>query len=187
MEEIKKILDEAEEDMKKAVNATQREFMSLRTGIASVALLDNIYVECYGSTSPLNQIASVTAPEPRLLVVQPWDRSLIGNVEKAILKSDLGLNPANDGTFIRIPIPRLTEERRKELSKLVAKLTEEGRVSIRRNRGEANKKIKALEKDKVISEDQWRGSQDDVQKLTDKYIQILDEMAKEKTEEIMNV
>jgi len=187
MEQIKKVLGEVEEEMKRAIVATQKEFATLRTGVASVALLDNIYVECYGSTSPINQVASVTAPEPRLLVIQPWDRSLIGNIEKAILKSDLGLNPANDGVFIRIPIPRLTEERRRELSKLVAKLTEEGKVSIRRYRGEANKKLKALEKDKVISEDEERRGVDDVQKVTDKYINILDDIAKEKTSEIMNV
>ena len=187
MDDIKKIHKETEEEMKKAITALQREFATLRTGVASVTILDNIFVECYGSTCPLKQIASLNAPEPRLLVIQPYDRSLIGSVEKAILKSDLGLNPASDGTFIRIPIPRLTEERRKELSKLVSKLTEESKVSVRRSRGEANKHLEALEKDKKISEDDEKRGQEEIQKLTDKYIELLDKVAGEKTKEIMKV
>lgn len=180
-------LKKCREQMDAAVEAVRREFASVRTGKASPALLDTVRVEAYGSTVPLNQVATVSAPEPRLLVVQPWDRGMLGPIEKGIQASDLGLNPANDGKIIRVPIPALTEERRKEYVRLLHKMAEEGRVSIRHARKEANDQIKKLQKDNELSEDDARREQDEVQKLTDQYIQQLDELLKHKEAEVMEV
>lgn len=173
--------------MDDAVEAMRREFASVRTGKASPALLDTIKVDAYGSKMPLNQVATVSTPEPRLLVVQPWDKGLMQAVEKAIQASDLGLNPANDGNVIRIPIPQLNEERRKELVRLLHKLAEEGRVSVRHARQEANKTIKQEQADHDISEDEARRQMDEVQQLTDDYIKRLEEMLAAKEEEVMEV
>lgn len=173
--------------MERAVEIMHREFSSIRTGRATTALLDGIKVEAYGSTVPLVQVASLSAPEPRLLAVQPWDRSLIPEVEKAIQKSDLGLTPSNDGTVIRLPIPQLTEERRKDLVRLVRRVAEEGRVAIRNVRRESNEELKKREKNKEISEDESRRLADQVQNLTDELISELDGMLSNKEKEIMEV
>jgi ribosome recycling factor len=177
----------AREHMEGAVEALRREFATVRTGKATPALLDTVKVEAYGSTVPLNQVASISAPEPRLLVVQPWDRGMLGPIEKGIQTSDLGLNPANDGKIIRVPIPALTEERRREYVRLLHKMAEEGRVSIRHARKEANDEIKRRQKDGEISEDDARREQDEVQKLTDRYIQQLDDLLRHKEAEVMEV
>jgi ribosome recycling factor len=180
-------LNAARSQMEGAVEAVRREFTSVRTGKASPALLDTVRVEAYGSYVPLNQVATVSAPEPRLLVVQPWDRAMLGPVEKAIQTSELGLNPANDGKLIRVPIPALTEERRREYVKVLHKMAEEGRVSVRHARKEANDAIKKRQKDGEISEDDARREQDEVQKLTDRHIQNVDDLVKHKEAEVMEV
>lgn len=173
--------------MEKAVEATRREFSSVRTGKASPALLDTVRVDAYGSKLPLNQVGTVTTPEPRLLVIQPWDRGLLGEIEKAIKSSDLGLNPSNDGNVIRVPIPALNEERRKELVKVLHKQAEEGRIAVRHARQEANKEIKRLEQAHEISEDEARRRMDEVQKLTDQYIAKIDQLLEAKEREVMEV
>jgi len=170
--------------MNKAVDAVKREFGTVRTGKATTSLLDLVRVEAYGNEMPLNQVASVSAPEPKLLTVQPWDKSLLKAVEKAILASDLGLNPANDGNIIRIPIPPLTQERRKELVKVVHKYAEEGRVAIRHARTEAINKIKKTEH---VPEDDKKHGEKDVQKMHDDHMKLLDEAVKTKEAEIMEV
>ncbi|HKJ91965.1 MAG TPA: ribosome recycling factor [Longimicrobiales bacterium] len=180
-------IDAARKLMDDAVEAMRRDFASVRTGKASPALLDTIKVDAYGSKMPLNQVATINSPEPRLLVVQPWDKGLMQMVEKAILASDLGLNPSNDGNLIRIPIPQLNEERRKELVRLLHKVAEEGRVSVRHARQEANKTIKEQQADHAISEDEARRQMDEVQQMTDDYIQRLDEMLAVKEAEVMEV
>jgi ribosome recycling factor len=173
--------------MEAAVDAMRREFASVRTGKASPALLDTVRVDAYGAKSPLNQVASVNTPEPRLIVIQPWDKSLIRAIEKAILSADLGLNPSNDGNLIRVPIPALNEERRKDMVRLLHRLAEEGRISIRHARQEANKEIKRIEADHEISEDEARRQLAEVQRLTDEFIAKIDELMKAKETEILEV
>ncbi len=180
-------LQKARQRMEGAIEALRREFAGVRTGKASPALLDSVKVEAYGSTMPINQVGTVSAPEPRMLVVQPWDKSLIKAIEKGLRESDLGLNPSNDGQVIRIPIPALTEERRKEYVKMVHKLTEEARVAVRNVRRDANDEIKHRQKDEGLSEDDIRREQGEVQKLTDQYIAKIDELMKHKEAEIMEV
>lgn len=177
----------ARQHMESAVEALRREFATVRTGKATPALLDTVRVEAYGSQVPLNQVATVSAPEPRLLVIQPWDRGMLGPIEKAIQTSDLGLNPSNDGKIIRVPIPPLTEERRREFVRLLHKMAEEARVSVRHARKEANDEIKRRQKDGDLSEDDARREQDEVQKLTDRYIQQIEELLKHKEAEVMEV
>lgn len=174
----------ARDAMHKAVENARREFATIRSGKATTSLLDTVRVEAYGQQMPLNQVASVSAPEPRLLTVQPWDRGLIGAVEKAIQSADLGLNPANDGTMIRVPLPPLTEERRKELVRVVHKLAEEGRIAIRHARTEAIGKVKKLEH---VSEDAQRRAEKDLQKLHDDVMQDIEAIVKAKELEIMEV
>jgi len=174
----------AKQLMDKAVEAVKREFSTVRTGKATTSLLDLVRVDAYGSEMPLNQVASVSAPEPKLLTVQPWDKSLLKAVEKAIQASDLGLNPASDGTIIRIPVPALTEERRKELVKVIHKYSEEGRVAIRHARTEAIAKIKKTEH---VSEDDKKHGEKDIQKLHDEHMKLVDEAVKHKEAEIMEV
>jgi ribosome recycling factor len=183
----KEIVKGAEERMKKAVEHLRQELASVRTGKATTALLDSVKVEYYGSQVPLNQVAGVSAPEPRLLVVHPWERTMVPEVEKAILKADLGLNPNSDGTVIRIPIPSLTEERRLDLVRLIKRMVEEGRVSVRNVRREGNDELKQAEKDGSISEDVSRKAQSEMQRLTDKHIEIMDELLSKKEAEIMEV
>jgi ribosome recycling factor len=180
-------LQKARQRMEGAIEALRREFSGVRTGKASPALLDSVKVEAYGSPMPINQVGTVSAPEPRMLIVQPWDKTLIKAIEKGLRESDLGLNPSNDGQVIRIPIPALTEERRREYVKLVHKLTEEARVAVRNVRREANDEIKHRQKDEGLSEDDIRREQGEVQKLTDQYIAKIEELMKHKEAEIMEV
>lgn len=177
----------ASQQMDRALEALRREFSSVRTGKASPALLDTVRVEAYGSQVPLNQVGTVNAPEPRLLVVTPWDANMLGPIEKGIQMADLGLNPSNDGKLIRIPIPPLTEERRREFVKVLNKMAEEARVSVRHARKEANDEIKKRQKDGELSEDQARREQEEVQKLTDKHIQSVDDLLKHKEAEVLEV
>lgn len=181
----KDVLNRAESAMKKGVEATVREFAGVRTGRASAALLQGIMVECYGTSTPLQQVASVAVPETRLITIQPWDQSIVPAIEKAILKSDLGITPSSDGRTIRIGIPPLNEERRKELVRVVRRMAEEGRITIRNVRRDANEKLKALEKQKQISEDELKKSAESVQKLTDKYIKEIDAALANKEKEIL--
>jgi ribosome recycling factor len=180
-------VNEARTHMEKAVEAMRREFSSVRTGKATPALLDTVRVDAYGSKMPINQVGTVSAPEPRLLVVQPWDKGLLKAIETGIVDANLGLNPSNDGNIIRVPIPQLTEERRKDMVKLLHKLAEEGRVAVRHARQEANKEIKKKQTDHEISEDDARRQMDQVQKLTDEYIAKIDQLLKGKEQEVMEV
>jgi ribosome recycling factor len=180
-------LQKARQRMDGAIEALRREFASVRTGKANAALLDTVKVEAYGSTVPINQVGTVSAPEARMLVVQPWDKSLLKAIEKALRESDLGLNPSNDGTILRIPIPPLTEERRREFVKMLHKLTEEARVAVRNVRRDANDEVKQRQKDEGLSEDDIRREQGEVQKLTDQYVAKIDELMKHKEAEIMEV
>ncbi|GAB6932233.1 ribosome recycling factor [Calditerricola satsumensis] len=181
------ILKSAEERMKKAIDVLKKELAALRAGRATPALLDRVTVDYYGTPTPVNQLATITAPEPRLLVIQPWDKSALGEIEKAIQKSDLGLTPMNDGNVIRIAIPPLTEERRAELAKVVKKHGEEAKVAIRNIRRDANDELKALEKDGQISEDELRRHQEAVQKLTDKYTAEVEALVAAKEKEIFSL
>ncbi len=183
----KTTLNQVKEKMDKAIQAFSRELASVRAGRANPALLDKLSVDYYGAPTPINQLASVNVPEARLLVIQPYDKSILGDIEKAILKSDLGLNPTNDGSIIRISIPALTEERRRELVKLVKKYAEEAKVAIRNIRRDGNDDLKKLEKNGEITEDELRGYTDDVQKMTDESIAKVDNVSKEKEKEIMEV
>ncbi|MFD2212821.1 MULTISPECIES: ribosome recycling factor [Metabacillus] len=173
--------------MEKAVASLTRELASVRAGRASANLLDKISVDYYGAPTPVNQLASISVPEARLLVIQPYDKTVLGDIEKAILKSDLGLTPSNDGSLIRLSIPALTEERRKELVKLVKKYAEEAKVAVRNIRRDGNDDLKKLEKNGDITEDELRGNTEEVQKLTDDYIVKVDQVAKDKEKEIMEV
>jgi ribosome recycling factor len=183
----KQILANTKEKMEKAVASLTRELASVRAGRASANLLDKISVDYYGAPTPVNQLASISVPEARLLVIQPYDKTVLGDIEKAILKSDLGLTPANDGSLIRLSIPALTEERRKELVKLVKKYAEEAKVAVRNIRRDGNDDLKKLEKNGDITEDELRSNTDEVQKLTDDYIVKIDQVAKDKEKEIMEV
>ncbi|MFB3144089.1 MAG: ribosome recycling factor [Candidatus Methylomirabilales bacterium] len=181
----KDVLNRIETSMKNGVEATVRDFTGVRTGRASAALLQGITVECYGTSTPLQQVASVAIPETRLMTIQPWDQSLLSAIEKAILKSDLGITPSSDGRVVRIAIPPLTEERRKELVRIVRRMAEEGRVAIRNVRRDGNEKLKALEKQKQISEDDVKKGTESVQKLTDKYIKEIEAALTNKEKEIL--
>ncbi|GIN37499.1 ribosome recycling factor [Heyndrickxia oleronia] len=183
----KQVIANTKEKMTKAIQAYTRELSSIRAGRASASLLDRIVVDYYGAPTPVNQLASVSVPEARLLVIQPYDKTIVSDVEKAILKSDLGLTPNSDGTLIRLAIPPLTEERRKELVKQVKKEAESAKVAIRNIRRDANDDLKKLEKNGEISEDDLRGYSDDVQKLTDEYINKVDELTKSKEQDILEV
>lgn len=184
---LENLLADAEERMKKTVDALKKDLAAIRAGRANPALLEKVQVSYYGVPTPVNQVANISAPEARLLVIQPWDRSTIPEIEKAILKSDLGLTPSNDGTVIRIVIPQLTQERRTELVKAVRKKAEEARVGVRNIRRDANDQAKSLEKDGDITEDQLKRAQDQIQKLTDKYIEAVDKVLATKEAEIMEV
>ncbi|MDZ4797964.1 MAG: ribosome recycling factor [Bryobacteraceae bacterium] len=184
---IKDIEGHARTRMDKVLAALQHDMVNIRTGRASVNLLDNIRVDYYGSPTAVNQVANLHVPEPFLITIQPWDSSMIGPIEKAIRTSDLGLNPGNDGKLIRVPIPQLTEERRKEFVKKLHHVAEEHRVSLRNSRRDANEQAKKLMKDKLISEDDERRSLDEIQKLTDTYTQKLEAAVKAKEKDIMEV
>jgi ribosome recycling factor len=180
-------LQKARQHMEGAIEALRRDFATVRTGKASPALLDSIRVEAYGSLLPLNQVGTVAAPEPRLLTIQPWDKKMLTAVEKAIQTSDLGVNPSNDGNIIRIPLPPLTEERRREYAKLLHKMAEEARVAIRQARKEANDDVKHRQKGEGLSEDDIRREQNEVQKVTDQFIEKVDQLLKHKEAEVMEV
>lgn len=182
---IKSIYDETRESMGKSVTALKNELKRVRTGRASLSLLDGIKVDYYGTPTPLNQMATLAVPESRLITIQPWDASAIKEIEKAILKSDLGLTPSSDGKIIRISIPALTEDRRKELVKVVRKICEDYKVSIRNIRRDSNELLKSMKKDGEISEDDAFKSQDEVQKITDEQIKLVDECFGEKEKEIL--
>lgn len=181
------LLVESEKLMAKALERLEKEFAGIRTGKATPSLLDTVRVEAYGSHYDLKNVANVAAPEPRLLVVQPWDKTLVPIIEKAILTSGLDLNPSNDGSFIRIPIPPLTEERRKQLVKIVHKLAEEGRIVLRNIRRDTNTKIKSQEKEGKVPEDEAHSLLEHVQELTDKYTKLIDSVLEKKEKEIMEV
>ena len=183
--DLKALFAEVSKRMTVALEHARHELAGVRTGRASVTILDPVHVEAYGSRMPLNQLASLSVPEPAMIVAQPFDPLQLGAIEKAIRAADLGLNPANDGKVVRIPIPALTDERRKELSRHVHKLTEEGRNSVRQVRREANDRLKKLLKDHKISEDDERKGLDEVQKLTDNYIKQLDDLQKRKDTELL--
>jgi len=184
---VQKVYADLEKKMTTSVEAFRKDLNSIRTGRASLALLDGISVQYYGVPTPLNQVATLAVPESRLITIQPWDSSVIGEVEKAILRSDLGLTPSSDGRVIKIPIPALTEERRKQLVRVVKKLGEDCKVSIRNVRREGNDDLKSLEKDKKISEDELRRAQDLVQKLTDRYITTAEQVSTQKEKEVMEI
>ena len=179
------ILSEMRQEMEKTTESLNREFKKMRTGRASTSILEGIKVECYGTQMRLNQIASLSSPESKLLTIQPWDQSIIGNIEKGILKSQLGLTPMNDGKLIRISIPPLTEERRKELAKMAKKMAEESKVSIRNHRRDANEMLKGLKNESEISEDEMYTYQDKVQEITDEFIKKIDGIREEKENEIL--
>jgi ribosome recycling factor len=181
------VLDSTKKDMEKTIAAFRKELSHVRTGRASTALLEGITVDYYGTKTPLNQLATLSAPEPSLLVVQPYDKSVVGAIEKAIKSSDLGLNPLTDGKLIRVPIPALTEERRRELVKHVRKLAEDYRVSVRSHRRDSLEMLKELEKDKDITEDDRRHTVEKVEALTKEYVERVDKTLKGKEEEIMAV
>lgn len=178
------ILSDMREKMNKGIEALKKDFVRLRTGRATPALLDGIKVNCYETQMPLEQVATISVPESRLITIKPWDQSIIGEIEKSILKSELGLTPMNDGKIIRISIPPLTEERRKELAKLAKKMAEESKISIRNHRRDANELFKELKNGKEISEDEMYKAHDEVQKITDEFIKKIDELTAEKVKEI---
>jgi ribosome recycling factor len=184
---IDEIFEDLKDRMGKSIESLKREYSRLRTGRASISLLDGIRVSYYDTPTPLNQMASLAVPEPRLLVIQPWDKTAIEDIEKAILKSELGLTPINDGKVIRISIPPLTEERRKELVKVARKMSEENKVAIRNIRRDANEMLKDLKKEKEITEDDLYRSQEEVQKTTDQFITQVDELCAAKEKEILEI
>lgn len=181
------VVKECQEKMKKTIGALEKDLGKVRTGRASLVLLDDIRVDYYGTSTPLNQVAALSVPESRLIVIQPWDSSLIGAIEKAILKSELGLTPVNDGKVIRISIPRLTEERRRELVKVVKKMGESSKVSVRNLRRETIEQLRKLEKDKEMSEDELHKWQGEVQKLTDTFVERVDKVVETKEKEVMEI
>ena len=183
----KDVIKETKPRMESAIDDFRRKLASIRTGRAAVSVLDSVMVDYYGTPTPLNQMASVHAPEPQMLTVQPWDQTQIGAVEKAIRAADLGLNPSNDGKLVRVPIPPLTEERRRQLAKQIHDFAEDHRTAVRLVRRDANERLKKMLKDKVISEDAERDALAEIQKLTDGYIHKIDELSKSKEQEIMSV
>ncbi|EHQ91378.1 ribosome recycling factor [Desulfosporosinus youngiae] len=184
---ISEVIKDADERMHKGVDALRREYASIRAGRANPSVLDKVLVEYYGTPTPINQLANISAPEARLLMIQPWDRSVLPAIEKAIMKSDLGLNPSSDGSVIRLMIPQLTSERRVELVKAVKKKAEEARVSVRNVRRDVNDQLKKLEKDHEASEDEVKRAQEEVQKMTDKIIKEIERVMEAKESEIMEV
>ncbi|MEQ8173472.1 MAG: ribosome recycling factor [Syntrophomonadaceae bacterium] len=184
---IKDMINETDSRMKKTIEHLTQDLATLRAGRANPAMVDRLMVSYYGQATPLNQLANITVPEPRLLVIQPWDKSSIPDIEKAVMKSDLGINPSNDGNVIRLAVPQLTEERRREIVKVVKKRGEEAKVAVRNIRREQNDFMKAAEKDKVVSEDESKKGMEEVQKITDKYIKDIDSIMAAKEKDIMEV
>lgn len=184
---VQEVFSQSEEKMKKSVSAIKSEFASVRTGRASAALFDRISVDYYGTKTPLKQIASISTPEAQLAIIQPWDKSAIPVIEKAIMQSDLGVTPSNDGNVIRVPFPPLSEERRKDFVKLVKKMAEEGKVALRNVRHEARDDLKEMETEKMISEDDRKRSEKKIDELTEKYVKEIDTLLQRKEQEIMEV
>lgn len=184
---VKDVVKQIEDKMRKTCELFRKELSHLKAGRATPALLDKVLADYYGTATPISQMANISVPEPRLLVIQPWDKSAAPAIEKAIMKSDLGLTPSSDGTMIRLAIPQLTEERRKDLVKQVNKLGEEQRVAVRNERREGNELVKAMEKKKEISEDDAKRAEADIQKVTDRYIKEIDDIVRLKEKEIMEV
>lgn len=184
---LNKIIEETREKMEKSLEHYRSELKSVRTGRASVAMFDNIKVDYYGTPTPLSQVGTLSAPEPRMITIQPWDRNLIVAIEKAILTSNMGFNPSNDGSMIRIPIPQLTEERRKDIVKMIKKMAEEAKVISRNIRRDANESFKKSEKDKEISEDESKKGVARIQELTDEYIKKIDEVTARKEKDVMEI
>jgi ribosome recycling factor len=184
---LEEVLAEAEKKMAKAIEVLQHDLATIRTGRASPALVDRLPVEYYGSEMPLNQLAGITAPEPRLLVIQPWDKGAIPAIEKAIMKSELGVTPSNDGTLIRIALPQMTEERRRDLVKVVHRRVEEGRVAVRNVRREAHDDLRTLRKENMATEDDLKQSEGRLQRLTDRYVNEADQLSQRKEAEVMEV
>lgn len=184
---MKEIFASHEDRMKKSIEALKREYASLRAGRATPALLDKIMVDYYGAPTPLTQVANISVPEPRMILIQPWEKTLLHDIEKSIMKSDLGLNPNSDGTAIRLSIPQLTQDRRAELVKSVNKKAEEAKIALRNIRRDANDAVKKLEKSKEVTEDDAKKAQDDMQKLVDKYVKDIDSIKAVKEKEIMEV
>ncbi|KNF08847.1 ribosome-recycling factor Frr [Gottschalkia purinilytica] len=178
---------ETEERMEKSLKACKDELTSIRAGRANPSLLDRVTVEYYGTQTPLNQVANISAPEPRMIVIQPWDANILGEIEKSIQKSDLGLNPTNDGKIIRLIIPQLTEERRKELIKVVKKVSENAKIAVRNQRRDANDAVKKMLKANEITEDESKQAEEKIQKITDKYIEEVDKLMTQKEKELMEV
>ena len=183
----KEIINQCEQKMQKSIEALKKEFATIRTGKANPAILNGVSVEYYGSPMPINQIASVSAPEPQMILIKPYDKSILKAIEKAIQTSDLGFNPQNDGDVVRIPIPALTEQTRKDLVKQAKKIAEENKVAIRNIRRDGMDQLKKLEKDSLISEDELKRRSDELQKVTDKYIETIDKTASEKEKDIMSI
>ncbi|MGQ9858213.1 MAG: ribosome recycling factor [Thermodesulfobacteriota bacterium] len=184
---VEEVMESLKSDMEKVISQLRKEYDRVRTGRASAALLEGIRVDYYGSSMPINQVANISIPEPRLITIQPWDKAVMGEIEKAIQRSELGLTPMNDGKVIRIAIPPLTEERRKELVKVVRKMAEERKVDLRNHRREANETLKELKKDKVITEDELFRYQEEVQKITDSYVERVDSLLQSKEKEILEI
>lgn len=184
---IKEVLEETEDRMKKSVEALEMDLKGIRTGRASPALVERLRVEYYGTLTNLIELASISAPEPQLITIRPWDANAIKDVERAILQSDLGLTPSNDGKLIRLSIPPLTEERRRELTKVVAKRVEDARIAVRNCRRDGLNDLRDLEKEKIVSEDEFYVGKDDLQELTNKYIETIDEIGQAKEQEIMEI
>ena len=183
----KEIINQCEQKMQKSIEALKKDFATIRTGKANPAILNGITVEYYGSPMPINQIASVSAPEPQMILIKPYDKSILKAIEKAIQTSELGFNPQNDGDVVRIPIPALTEQTRKDLVKQAKKIAEENKVAIRNIRRDGMDQLKKLEKDSLISEDELKRRSDELQKVTDKYIENIDKAASEKEKDIMSI
>jgi len=184
---VKEVLSKTKAGMEKSIDALKKDFTRVRTGRASTSLLDDIRIDYYGTPTPLSQVGTLVVPEPRLITIQPWEKKLITEIEKAILKSDLGLNPVSDGNLIRIVIPPLTEERRKEMVKQIKKMGEETKIAIRNIRRDANESLKKLEKDKEISEDELKRGEKEIQDLTDLYVKKTDEVVTTKEKEVMEI
>lgn len=183
----KELITKSEEQMRKSISFLKEDLSSIRAGKANPKLVDKIQVSYYGTMTPLSQIANISVPEPRAIVIQPWDKNAMKEIEKAILSSDLGINPSNDGIMIRLVIPQLTEERRKDLLKLVKKETENAKIALRNIRRDANEDFKKQEKDSVLTKDDHKKAEEEMQKLTDRYIKFVDEIYKEKEKEILEV
>ena len=181
------VISRGRSGMEKSVDALKKELARIRTGRASTTLLDEVRIDYYGTPTPLNQVGTLTVPEPRLITIQPWEKNLIPEIEKAILKSDLGLNPSSDGILVRIAIPPLTEERRKEMVKLTKRVGEDAKIAIRNVRRDANESLKKLEKDKEISEDELKRGEKEIQDLTDGYVKKIDEIVAAKEKEVMEI